>query len=111
MATLALNHERLMQMFDDAQRLHKLKRWRVLADDFIRAQDYALRDARTALHEAIARGADDQVQLEQLRTALRESLKFQSHYAKLLNEWDGGVRLTFEDIGPWLARLKENGTL
>jgi hypothetical protein len=109
--TLALNHERLMQMFDDAQRLGKLKKWRAVADEFIRAQDYALRDARTALREAIARATVDQAQIEQLRTALRESLKLQSHYAKLLNGYDGGTRMVFEDIGTWLARLKETGTL
>ena len=41
-----------------------------------------------------------------LREALEESLKLQSHYAVLLNCHDGGERRTFT-MKSWLARLKE----
>lgn len=44
---------------------------------------------------------------EELREALAESLKLQSHYAELLNAHDGGQRMTFPDVDSWLARLRE----
>lgn len=39
--------------------------------------------------------------------ALRESVKLQSHYAELLNQQDGGERLSFPTTEAWIARLKE----
>ena len=41
-----------------------------------------------------------------LEEALAESVKLQSHYAMLLNGWDGGRRRQFKDSEEWLARLK-----
>ncbi len=38
--------------------------------------------------------------------ALEESVKLQSHYAKLLNMHDGGRRLEFKDANEWRQRLK-----
>lgn len=46
-----------------------------------------------------------------LTVALRESLKLQSHYAKLLNMHDGGKRIGFETVDEWIERLKTTGTL
>lgn len=46
------------------------------------------------------------IEADTLRLALAESLKLQSHYANLLNEYDGGKRMTFEEPGQWLIRLK-----
>lgn len=46
-------------------------------------------------------------EVEQLRDALEESVKLQSHYAKLLNVHDGGERKTFADAASWLHRLRE----
>ena len=43
--------------------------------------------------------------------ALYESLKLQSHYAKLLNQYDGGLRHTFDTPEKWIARLYETGML
>lgn len=40
-----------------------------------------------------------------LESALEESVKLQSHYAELLNMYDGGKRMTFTATS-WLARLK-----
>jgi hypothetical protein len=44
-------------------------------------------------------------QLEQLQAALEKSVKLQSHYAELLNVYDGGRRLQFADAQAWLERL------
>lgn len=49
--------------------------------------------------------------VEDLKTALAESLKLQAHYAKLLNLHDGGQRRLFPDADSWIARLHEIGTL
>ncbi len=37
--------------------------------------------------------------------ALEQSVRLQSHYAGLLNDYDGGKRLTFEDANAWMDRL------
>ncbi len=49
--------------------------------------------------------------VEELRVALEESVKLQSHYASLLNLHDGGNRIGFTDADAWIARLRETGTL
>lgn len=41
-----------------------------------------------------------------LTVALATSLRLQSHYAKLLNQHDGGLRLEFKTIDEWLDRLE-----
>jgi len=41
-----------------------------------------------------------------LEEALAESVRLQSHYARLLNDYDGGERRTFT-ADSWLARLAE----
>ena len=43
--------------------------------------------------------------------ALQESLKLQSHYAELLNMYDGGKRIGFKTIDEWIDRLKVTGTI
>ena len=48
-----------------------------------------------------------QMRLELLTEALRESLKLQSHYARLLNMYDGGERMEFPTVQAWLDRLAE----
>lgn len=45
--------------------------------------------------------------LRVLEHALRESVRLQSHYATLLNVWDGGTRQEFHTPEAWLARLAE----
>lgn len=49
-------------------------------------------------------GYDDKY-MEGLRNALSESVKLQSHYAELLNNYDGGERMTFKNIDEWLTNL------
>ena len=39
--------------------------------------------------------------------ALEESVKLQSHYAAILNQYDGGKRICFPSVDAWLDRLKE----
>lgn len=41
-----------------------------------------------------------------LRAAFEESVKLQSHYAGILNEYDGGKRMQFENAQEWLDRLE-----
>jgi len=44
---------------------------------------------------------------EELEYALEESVKLQSHYAELLNMYDGGKRLVFKDVNEWIVRLRQ----
>jgi len=39
--------------------------------------------------------------------ALEESLKLQAHYARLLNDYDGGKRRIFKSVSEWLERLQD----
>jgi hypothetical protein len=41
----------------------------------------------------------------ELVAALKQSVELQSHYAELLNMYDGGQRLTFASVEAWLDRL------
>lgn len=45
--------------------------------------------------------------MQELKKALEESVKLQSHYAKLLNMYDGGKRMTFKNADEWIKRLRE----
>ena len=47
----------------------------------------------------------------ELLIALRESVRLQSHYAKLLNVWDRGHRVSFSDAEAWVERLRMTGHL
>lgn len=46
-----------------------------------------------------------------LARALEESVKLQTHYAELLNMYDGGKRIGFNSADAWIDRLRECGTL
>lgn len=45
-------------------------------------------------------------QNEQVWKALTESVKLQTHYAGILNQYDGGVRIQFFSTEAWLERLR-----
>ncbi len=45
--------------------------------------------------------------LRELLRALDESVKLQSHYAGILNSYDGGTRLQFADADAWMKRLAD----
>lgn len=57
--------------------------------------------------ELVAKVAGNLEERVTLRVALEESVKLQSHYAELLNMWDGGHRIAFKDATAWLERLSE----
>ncbi len=44
---------------------------------------------------------------ERYRAALDASVSLQSHYAMLLNGWDGGERMQFASSDDWINRLTE----
>ena len=46
-----------------------------------------------------------------LLIALEKSVSLQSHYAGLLNMWDGGERMKFENAGAWMQRLEKISAL
>lgn len=46
-------------------------------------------------------------ELETTSLALDQSVKLQSHYAGLLNQYDGGSRLQFDSAKDWIERLEE----
>jgi hypothetical protein len=46
-------------------------------------------------------------ELAWVTAALERSIRLQSHYARLLNMYDSGERMSFENAEAWLARLKE----
>lgn len=62
--------------------------------------DEVMEDARSAL--AIA---DETSGFGELRRALDESVKLQSHYAACLNDLDGGRRMLFGSSQEWIDRL------
>jgi hypothetical protein len=46
-----------------------------------------------------------ETQVRTLSAALAESVRLQSHYAGLLNTYDGGQRIQFISADEWLERL------
>lgn len=50
-------------------------------------------------------------EIARLQIALRESVMLQSHYAELLNQYDGGERRGFVGPEDWMKRLKEIGKI
>jgi hypothetical protein len=68
-------------------------------------------NARDARDYSMPGTTTDADLIERLRIALRESLRLQSHYAGLLNQYDGGERRTFGSPDEWIARLREVGTI
>lgn len=74
------------------------------AEELREAADYAEKAGFN--HEAAAiRYAV--VEAERIRGALDKSIKIQSHYAKLLNGYDGGKRMTFSNSQKWIERLEK----
>jgi DNA repair exonuclease SbcCD ATPase subunit len=61
---------------------------------------------RAEKHAAQADAEREKNIADTLRMALEESVKFQSHYAELLNMWDGGRRLSFANADAWIKRLQ-----
>jgi hypothetical protein len=55
------------------------------------------------LRDLVLRARDE---LVRLREALDESVRLQSHYASILNDYDGGKRMTFASATAWMDRLR-----
>ena len=55
--------------------------------------------------------ADKDAWIAQLYEALSESVNLQSHYASILNAYDGGRRLQFADAEEWIKRLSETSAV
>ena len=60
-------------------------------------------------HEMLESGVvgEGETFVHDLSRALDESVKLQSHYAGLINTYDGGARMVFLSIQAWLDRLSE----
>lgn len=84
---------------------------------FIAAFDSLLKNGKNP-KEAILQVAEDyayvfhnikpkEQTVEVLQKALFESIKLQGHYAKLLNQYDGGKRMEFKTIEEWLINVNK----
>ena len=60
--------------------------------------------------KVISVGAKDKI-IRDIVLALEESIKLMNHYAELLNTYDQGERIIFENGDAFLERLKETGLL
>jgi len=49
--------------------------------------------------------------IKEIEIALKESLKLQSHYATILNQYDGGKRIVFNSPEEWIERLRKVGMI
>jgi hypothetical protein len=58
-----------------------------------------------ALQEADKLSVERKIPYEILMDALKQSLDLQSHYASLLNQYDGGRRRGFKTAKQWVDRL------
>lgn len=66
------------------------------------------RAAEEDMPRAFQQHVDETTERKQkLVNALAESLKLQSHYASLLNDYDGGKRMQFSSVKEWLERLED----
>jgi hypothetical protein len=80
-----------------AELVASVERWEETACDF------AVESERNGRRATAA-----EARIAELEGALRESVHLQSHYAGLLNAWDGGQRRTFT-LETWIVRLDEIG--
>jgi hypothetical protein len=73
--------------------------WALLAWNFV---------MNRRLHKTIhkLRSMPTAIIIRGLEIALEESVKLQSHYAKLLNMHDGGRRMQFAGSKEWIDRLR-----
>jgi Tfp pilus tip-associated adhesin PilY1 len=69
----------------------------------IHAESVKMWEAETEYFRSIIAGKN--AENAKLRAALEESVKLQSHYAMLLNVYDSGKRMQFDNADAWLIRL------
>jgi hypothetical protein len=97
----------------------EIRKWRLLFNAVVGEVDQLRRARRCAALKSRERHERREAQLAhwkaasiddliaRLEDALERSVSLQSHYARLLNDYDGGRRLTFGDARAWLDRLDE----
>lgn len=73
--------------------------------DEVVVQHYSLDDVVKIMAQAADEIERLNTELAAVRGALTRSVSLQSHYAGLLNDYDGGRRLQFADAKAWLDRL------
>lgn len=61
--------------------------------------------------DAVKMPSETRTDESEVEIALRKSVELQSHYAGLLNSYDGGKRLSFKNAKEWVDRLKAMGVL
>jgi hypothetical protein len=95
----------------------EIRKWRLLFNAVVREVDHLRRARRAAALKSRERHQRREAQLAhwkadsiddliaRLEDALERSVTLQSHYARLLNAYDGGTRLSFENAAAWMARL------
>jgi hypothetical protein len=62
---------------------------------------------RSAFEKIFKQGTNQKFGGVTIHEALDESVKLQSHYAKLLNMYDSGERMQFATAAAWIARLND----
>lgn len=92
-----------MSFFEDL----KAKITTLSEDPRSRFDSICIEDTPLGSYESSHSHICDVDELLQVLIALEESLKLQTHYAKLLNMHDGGKRIGFETVDAWLERLEE----
>ena len=81
--------------------------------DSLRAENDRLLEALQTANGVVVSGTrklnEARARVAKLEAALKQSVELQSHYAELLNMYDGGQRLTFANVEAWLDRLASVG--
>ena len=72
----------------------------------LRLENDQLQDENKHLRESVKTMDVLSKQIVELHEALDTSIKFQSHYAELLNMHDGGERIIFKNSEQWIKRLQ-----
>ena len=70
-------------------------------------EDTEIQNLRKALQEATAALVIAEKRRDVLEKALEKSVELQSHYAWLLNTYDGGKRMQFKTAQSWIDRLNK----
>jgi len=89
--------------------LQWLTEWQLRDMSFSSREDAVRSQDRLSHHDGwhAAMSFLSAIVINNLGIALDESVKLQSHYASILNQYDGGQRLLFASVEQWLDRLDE----
>jgi hypothetical protein len=70
------------------------------------SQSDEIANLRSALERCARKNRDVIERAALLERALQESVKLQSHYAAILNDYDGGRRRQFSSSKEWIERIE-----